>query len=232
MLYVYSGGDVVKTRRDAFAFVSNAEEKGAQVRIVLSEQYVPGIVRGVSQSASLFGGTECVVFDTLSENEEALTELEECAEVLGASPHTVVVIDAKLPASVAKALKAEAKEWFETKLEERARFNVFDMADALAKRDKKTLWVLLARARAAGLAPEEIIGTLFWQLKSIRLTKVTKSASEADMKDFPYNKAKTAAKAFTDQDLARLSESLITVYHEGHLGTDIDLALEKWVLTV
>jgi DNA polymerase III delta subunit len=232
MLYVFSGGDVVKTRRDAHEFVARTEEKGAVVRIVRAEQYEPGMVRGVSQSASLFGGIECVVLDSLSENEEALVELEESAELLAESPHTVVVIDGKLPAAVVKMLKTHAKEWEESKLEEQERFNVFAMADALAKRDKKTLWVLLARARAAGLAPEEIIGTLFWQLKAIRLTKVTKSASEADMKDFPYNKAKTAAKGFTDQDLARLSHSLITVYHEGHLGTDIDLALEKWVLTV
>lgn len=232
MLYVFSGGDVVKTRSEAHDFIAREESKGSAVRTVLAEQYEPGMVRGVSQSASLFGGTECVVFDSLSENDEALQELEDSAEVLAESPHTVVVIDGKLPASVAKALKAEAEEWHETKLEERERFNAFSMADALAKRDKKTLWLLLSRAQQAGLAPEEIIGTLFWQLKAIRLTKVTKSASEADMKDFPYNKAKSVAKNFSDDDLARLSDSLVTLYHEGHLGTDIDLALEKWVLMV
>lgn len=232
MLHVFCGGDVAKTRSEAHEFIAHEEAKGTAVRTILAEYYEPGMIRGVSMSTSLFGGTECVVFDSLSENDDAIQELEDTAEVLAESPHTVVVIDGKLSAQVAKALKAVADGWHETKLEERERFNAFSMADALAKRDKKTLWLLLTRAHSSGLAPEEIIGTLFWQLKAIRLTKITKSAAEADMKDFPYNKAKSAAKNFSDSDLARLSDSLVTLYHEGHLGTDIDLALEKWVLTV
>lgn len=232
MLYVFSGGDIIETRKRALDFIGKAETDGARVSIVLPESFEVGAVSSVSQSMSLFGGRECIVFDTLSENTEAYTELLENAEALSAAPHTVVVIEGKLSVDDAKIFTQYAKECFESKAPAKDFFNPFSMADALAKKDKKMLWVLLTRAVDAGLTPEEIIGTLFWQLKSIRLTRVTKTAADADMKDFPYNKAKAAAKNFNPEELERLSTELITVYHEGHLGRDINLALERWVLTV
>ena len=59
------------------------------------------------------------------------------------------------------------------------RFNVFGMAESLSKKDKRMLWVQLQEAYRAGLSAEEIIGTLWWQLKSLRLAKVTPSAASA-----------------------------------------------------
>ena len=113
------------------------------------------------------------------------------------------------------------------------RFNAFGMADSLSRKDKKTLWLQLQDAKQANLSAEEIIGTLWWQLKSMRLAKNTNSAAEAGMKDFPYNKAKRALSAFKDGELESLSRGLLTVYHEGHLGkVDIDIALERWMLTL
>jgi DNA polymerase III delta subunit len=232
MLYVFSGSDTILTRKRAHDAIAKEASSGATVRTFLPETYEVGAVQSVLQSTSLFGGRECVVFDTVSDAAGALEEMVEGAEGLAGSPHTVVVIEVKLSADHAKVLKKYAEEWFESKAPESERFNPFSLADALAKRDKKTLWLLLMRARSAGLSPEEIIGTLFWQLKSLRLTRVTQSAAEADMKDFPYTKAKAAVKQFSPQDLERLSHTLVTLYHEGHLGTNIDLALEKWVLTI
>jgi DNA polymerase III delta subunit len=172
------------------------------------------------------------VLDELMVDAAARAELIDGAEVLAASPHTVVVIEGKLLAADTKVLKEHATTWYESKAAESQRFNPFSMADALAKKDKKTLWLLLSRAREAGLAPEEIIGTLFWQLKAMRLAKLVASAAEADMKDFPFNKAKSAARNFSVSELTLLSDALVEVYHEGHLGTDINLALEQWVLKV
>ena len=53
------------------------------------------------------------------------------------------------------------------------------------------------------------------------------------MKDFPYNKAKGALKNFKDNEIEKLSHSLLELYHMGHAGVkEIDLSLEKWVLRV
>ncbi|MEZ4200484.1 MAG: hypothetical protein R3B69_02735 [Candidatus Paceibacterota bacterium] len=74
---------------------------------------------------------------------------------------------------------------------------------------------------------------LWWQLKTLRLAQQTNSASEAGMKEFPYQKATRALTNFTDGELTQLSHSLLTLQHESRLGnTDLDQALERWVLTV
>ena len=53
------------------------------------------------------------------------------------------------------------------------------------------------------------------------------------MKDFSYNKAKRALGTFKEGEVAALSESLLRAYHDARLGKlELDLALERWVLTV
>jgi hypothetical protein len=93
--------------------------------------------------------------------------------------------------------------------------------------------VLLQEARQSGLREEEIIGMLWWQLKSLRLALVTNSADEAGMKEFPYTKAKRALSTFAPGEVVLLSQSLLELYHAGHSGqSDMDVALEEWVLTL
>jgi len=134
---------------------------------------------------------------------------------------------------VKKKFQKYTKTLKEYKAAPSERFNAFGMADCLARKDKKTLWLQLQDAKREGLSAEEIMGTLWWQLKSMRLAKLTSSAGEAGMKDFPYNKAKRSLSTFKEGELERLSHGLLTVYHEGHLGNvDIDIALERFLLTL
>jgi hypothetical protein len=67
----------------------------------------------------------------------------------------------------------------------------------------------------------------------LRLAERTKSAEEAGQKPFVYSKAKRALSAFKEGELDSISRDLLSIYHDGHLGKrDIDLALERWVLTL
>ncbi len=91
--------------------------------------------------------------------------------------------------------------------------------------------MLLAEARLAGVRSEELVGILWWQLKTMRLAAVTRSAIDAGMKDFLYNKAKRALGLFKEGEVNELSRSLLELYHLSHQGKrDMDLALEEWVL--
>jgi hypothetical protein len=93
--------------------------------------------------------------------------------------------------------------------------------------------VLLNQAQAAGSRPEEIIGILWWQLKALRLAKLTRTPDEAGMKDFPYKKAQQALRNFKEGEVDLLSHSLLELYHDAHQGKrDMSLALEEWVLRV
>ena len=223
---------MVMVRKKAHDFL---DKKHPDVRHdVLSEDtFLPGIFVEYAYAQSLFGANPPLLLDMLLRNEVMLEEFLLHVAAFAQSPHTFIVINEKLPAAVVKTLREHAASFLEVapaKVEER--FNTFLLADAFARKDKKALWVLLMRAYSAGVSGEEIAGTLFWQIKSARLAARTKSGEEAGMKSFPYNKAKAVLKHFDETELHRHSLSLIALYHEGHAGKDMDIALEKFVLTI
>jgi DNA polymerase III delta subunit len=218
MLNLYYGNDVVKARQAALKVVDDIQVKNeVTVHRIESGQFSVGLLAQMLGAASLFGGGELYVLDTPSDDDvffEAL--LKVLPEMAGSSNYFIVMEGTVL---------APERKTAETP------FNVWAMADALAARDKKSLWVLLQDARRAGLAAEEIIGTFWWQLKTLRLARLTKEAGEAGMKDFPYNKAKRSLSNFKTGEIDGLSRGLLKVYHDGHWGVrDIDEGLEEWVL--
>lgn len=237
MLYVFSGSDAIATRARAHRFLDTYEEKGMHVERLDAEMVTVELLRNRIGMQSLFvspGASEIVLLDTPAERAEALEVVLLLASELAESPNIFVLLEGKLLAPLARELKKYA-----TKYEEVAgspvdeKFNVFALADALARRDKKSLWVLFLRAQSTGLSSEEIIGTLFWQIKTMRLAVRTKSADEAGLKPFVYTKAKRATEKFKAGEMDELSRSLLTLYHDAHFGKlDIDLALERWTLHV
>lgn len=233
MLKVWCGNDTIKVRQAALAEVMEKEAAGATVSFIDSDTYTPGILTNAAGAASLFGGEELYVLDTPSSQKDFLDEVTLALPTLAESGNTFVVIEGSLLAPAKKPYQKYADSFEEIKTAAGERFNTFAMADALSNKDKKSLWLLLQQAKAEGLSEEEIIGVLWWQLKTLRLAAVTKSASEAGLKDFPYNKAKRSLSKFKDGELETLSHRLLTVYHQGHAGEkDIDLALEEWTLTL
>lgn len=230
MLKVFYGTDVHRVRSAAFACVAQvAPEQPAEV--IDTETYQPGQLADAVGGASLFGETRVTVIDTPADAlaEELITSLPALAE----SADTFVVIEGSLLAAAKKRYQKYAAECTEFAAEKTERFNTFALADALARKDKKTLWLGYQQATLAGISPEEIAGILWWQLKSVRLAAVTSGAAEAGMKDFPYNKAKRALAVIPLAEATRLSHELLTLYHQGHQGeVDLPLALEQWILTL
>ena len=152
---------------------------------------------------------------------------------LAVSPNTFLILEGPLLAAPKKAYGKHAVEMTECSAEKTERFNAFALAEALAAKDKRRLWVLLQEARLNGLREEEIIGMLWWQLKAFRLAANTHSAAEAGMKDFPYNKAKRALMVFAPGEVEQLSQDLLTLYHDAHAGKrEMDTALEQWTLQI
>jgi len=48
-----------------------------------------------------------------------------------------------------------------------------------------------------------------------------------------YQKAKQSLQNFKEGELDELSKSIVSIYHDGHLGrVDLNIALEKWVLDI
>ncbi len=233
MLHLFFGNDVVAVRKKALAFIVSLEEKGYSLERIEAESYQSGQCANIAGSLSLFGGKTVYLLDTPSAEPVFAEEIEKALPLFKESDDVYVVLEGSLLAPAKKMYAKYAEKVEEMTGEKAERFNAFSLADALSQKDKKTLWLLLQEARREGLSSEEIIGTLWWQLKTLRLSACTSGATEAGMKDFPYNKAKRSLKNFKEGELQKLSADLLRVYHDGHGGKrDIELALEKWTLTI
>lgn len=233
MYYVFYGNDATNVRKKAFTHIASFENKGFLVERIDADAFEGSVLQDAAGATSLFGEDTLYLIDTPSSITEFYESVIESLPILKESNNTFVIIEEKLLAPEKKKFEKLAESINETKGEAEDRFNAFSMADALASKDKKNLWLLLQEAKKAGLSSEEIIGTLWWQLKSLRLAQITQSSTEAGMKDFPYNKAKRSLSKFKEGEVEKLSQSLLSVYHKGHLGIlDIELSLEKWILSV
>ena len=112
-------------------------------------------------------------------------------------------------------------------------FNIFSLADALGRRDRKSLWVLYRRALSEHLAPEEIHGTLFRQVKNMLLARGAESASEAALKPFIFAKAKKFSGNYTVLDLKNFSSRLTALYHNARMsGPELEISLERFILDI
>lgn len=230
MLAVFFGTDRTAVRDAAKAYTDKVD--GA-VTIVDEATYINGQIGSSVGAASLFGGSEVFLLDTPSSDDDFYREVLESLKDMAESANVFVVMEGALLAEPKKKYGKHASVSEEFAAEKAERFNSFGIADALARKDKKQMWVLLQQAKLTGLREEEIIGMLWWQLKALRLAAQTRSPEEAGMKDFPYKKAKQSLNKFADGEVEQLSRSLLELYHHGHQGLrDLDVALEEWVLTV
>jgi DNA polymerase III delta subunit len=230
MLAVFYGTDRKAVRDAGKVYADNV---GVPVTVVDESSFAIGQIASSIGAASLFGGAECFLLDTPSSDEDFETEVIGSLAEIAASENVFIVLEGQLLAEAKKKYAKHATTVEEYAAEKEERFNVFQIAEAFAKKDKKQMWVLLQQARALGIRDEETIGILWWQLKSLRLAKVTRSAEEAGMKDYPYKKASQSLRNFKDGEVEALSRSLLELYHEGHQGKrEMEVALEQWVLTV
>ena len=113
----------------------------------------------------------------------------------------------------------------------RGDFNVFTLTDAIGARNKREAWVLYQKALASGMVAEEVFFKLFWQVKTMLLAAKTRNAEEADMKSFPYSKAKGFLRNFKPGELEKLSGELVRGYHQVRRGEgEMETLVEKMLL--
>ena len=230
MLQVFYGTNRTLVRNAAH---QAAEQIGLKATSIDDTQYQPGIILDSATATSLFGGEACYILDTPSSDEAFLKEVIDVLPTLAESPHTFIVMEGSLLADQKKRYAKFSTSLQEFTLEKTERFNPFGLAEALARKDKKQLWVLLQKARMEMIREEELVGILWWQLKTLRLAAITRTAEEAGLKEYPYKKAKQSLRNFAPGELERLSQSLLELYHADHQGgTSMEVSLEQWVLTM
>ncbi len=230
MLLVTCGSDTDVVRAKQSEWLKKYLPVGAQPVRIEAHEFEVGRITELASTESLFGEQLVYVLESPSNDEVFLKEVLDAGSLIKASSTVVIVVEGKILAPLKKKYEKYAEVFFNQDAKNES-FNAFLLTDALAKKDKRLLWVLLQEAWAAGKSDEELIGILWWQLKALRLASITSSASEAGMKDYPYKKAKSALAHFPITELETLSHSLLTLYHDGHSGkVSLREGLELWCL--
>jgi hypothetical protein len=122
------------------------------------------------------------------------------------------IIDEKIDAESRKRIEkyAEKSERYDAVAKKKAN-TIFAVANALARRDKRALWVNYQSEIAGGAAPEAVHGVLFWGAKDLFMKSRDKGTQERAQK---------------------LVAALAELPHEARRrGEDLEYALERFVLS-
>ena len=208
MLYFYSGTDREKVR----AAMSAAAKKVSKNIVRITDANAPADLTAAFGGGGMFGESRVVVLNGVLANEEMRTVLLDSLARMRDSEEAFFILEEKPDAATRKQIEkyAEASERYD-KPSEKKGGDIFAIANALRRADKKALWVNYQRQLADNAAPESIHGVLFWAAKDMFM----KSGSTEQQ-----NRAKNL--------IAQLAE----LPHEARRrGEELEYALERFVLS-
>jgi DNA polymerase III delta subunit len=247
MIYFLYGEDLDKARQNLHKIVDGlkAKKPDAEVFRMDSENWNSVQFEELVSAQGLFESKYIVILFCVFENKEIKEFVMDRLALLNKSESIFVIVEKKIDkVSLSKIEKKSTKTQefvfkegssgsssVEIKSLVVSDFNIFNLADAMGKRDKKALWVMYQKAVSQDLSAEEIHGLLFWQVKSMLLAIQSKTAEESGLKPFVFSKSKSFALNFTKTELGKISADLVSMYHDAHRGLiDFDTSLEKWIL--
>ena len=240
MLYVFHGTDIQSAVKKATTLVASLRSKKPDASYVRVEaqQWSQDIVGEHVGGQGLFSSKYIIFFDRVTENVEAKESLAGFAQVMAESTNIFIILEGKLSVELKKAFEKSAEKIVlcdkipNSKLQTPpTEFNIFALSDAVGARDTFKAWSVYRQAIDTGIEVENIIGTLFWQVKSMKLAAQARSATEAGLSPFVFSKSKKASGNYSPIELDILTEQLITIYHDAHRGiSDSELAVERVML--
>jgi len=250
MIYLFYGTDFEKARIKANETVDVLRKKKPDASFIKitdedrDNSRLPELIGG----QGLFENKYIVFMDRVFGNEEALELILKNLKDIGASQNIFIFLEAKVNKPIVEKVKKSGGKLQEFTGEKSSgrkflmendksfslgEFNVFSLTDAFGRKDKKNLWVLYQETKDRNIPTEEIHGIIFWQLKCMFLARDSKTAEEAGLKPFPYQKAKGFLKNFKEGELEKISSELVRIYHESRMKSrSFETEFEKFILNL
>lgn len=236
MLHIIYGKDREKGRARFRVLRDALIKKYGDESPVLEGEISEDFLKSIAVSQGLFGETTLFVFDCVFDKKTEQEMLLSNGRALSASPNLFLIFEPFLEKSIAEGLresKAIVEEYSPKKLDTRPDFNIFSLGDALGNRNKKELWILYQEAIANDLSSEEISGTLFWAVKNLALLKDANMGDDKGVSPFVAKKTREYVKNYKQEEIKKMSHSLVTLYHEAHRGgKPMDIAIERFILSI
>lgn len=210
MLYLYTGTDRKKAYAALEVGIKKVAKKGSRV-VRITDANVPADLRAALDGGGMFSESRVVVCNGVLGNEEMRAVLLDSLKRMRDSEEGFFILEEKPDAATRKQIEkyAETSERYDSPSAKKGG-DIFAIANALKRADKKSLWVNYQRQLAENAAPEAIHGVLFWAAKDMSL----KARTDADKKR-----------------ARRLLIELAELPHESRRrGVEFEYALELFVL--
>lgn len=229
MIYVFSGSDTDKKikARDEVLKIS----QGREIFFVNEGNFSLEQFQNFLAGGDLFSKKYVIVLDSLVSSDVSDFVLDKAKE-MKESENIFVILENEILKAPGEILKKSCKDWktFDLPKATQAKFNIFSITDAFGARDKKNTWVLMQKALREGIAAEEILNILIWQTKNLLFVTKGEDMKSAGLSPFVYNKSKSYSKNYKDFELENISRQLVAMFHESHLGLELEPNLEKFLL--
>ena len=171
MLYLYTGTDRDKARSAMMEEAEGRAEKENAEILRITDAHSPEDLRLGFAGPGLFGRARVLVLDSIVANEKMFEFFMRELPALSKSKDPFFVFEEKLLADIRRKIEKYAEKTVKHDAPRKERDNsIFALANALSRRDKKTLWVQDQRALSRGESAEAIHGILFWGAKKMLLS--------------------------------------------------------------
>jgi DNA polymerase III delta subunit len=237
MIYFFSGTDTKKSFEKAFSLFQSLKQKKPEASFLSfdEENISVSILDELIGSQGLFEKKLVAFLKYPLERADINKEILKRIKNLRESENIFVWLEKDATPTEEKTIAEASEKHLISKDTEKAKddFNVFSLTETFGKRDKLKLWTLLLEAFKKGKSAEEIQGVIFWQAKTVAISKSEKTAESAGLKPFAYSKAKQFGNNFSDEEISNYLKRLVEIYHEAHLGRlNFEMALEEFVLSL
>ena len=219
MIYFYYGTDIKKTHLKSHELINSLLKKKPDASFfkINTENFNEVTLKEYIGSQGLFSDKYIVLLDRLCEKKEVKEQYIDLLKEISESENIFIVLEGKIDKATATKIEKKSEKTVKFDLDEiidkKSDSNVFEIANAFGRRNKKEIWMLYRKYIDSGSAPEELHGILFWKAKTMLLAK-----------DF-YN--------WKEEELMNFIDKLITVYHEARRGNgELETSLEALLLSI
>lgn len=238
MFYLIVGNDIKKSEAKLKNLVESILNKNKQAEVfnLDDENFSQKYFEELLVSQGLFSNLYVVKSRGLWGSKEGSEWLLEYISEIKKSANVFIFIEEILDKKIFKKLESKAEQVWEFDGKDKIKIDdkfIFSIGEAFGARDRKKLWLAVAKAKLKDI-PAEIV---FWQIIN-SLRNITAVLLQADLKilklhPFVISKAKTQAQNFTPEEAQNLLTKLFNLYHDSRRGgLDLYDRLERFSLEV
>jgi hypothetical protein len=229
MIYAFIGDDLNKKKLAIDGLVADFND--LEYIVINSFNFNNEEFLNFIAGSDIFSKKYLILLDSILEsnfNEVVLDKIE----TMNSSENVFILKETTLFKKPTDILKKYSKVFKDFSLikENSKKFNIFSLTDSFGERNKKNTWVLMQKALRENVKAEDILNILIWQAKNLLLVQNAKDVKSSGLNPFVYRKTKDYAKNFKETELKNISRDLTILFHESHLGLELEPNLEIFIL--